>query len=72
MTEYLEGQRGAKIKQKKLFEHFCTQNHDRTLKSIKVQIIDRCDPQDQQKREFFWEQTLDTHYPKGLDIKRIY
>ena len=72
MTKYLKGQRGAKVKQEKLFEHFCTENHDRTLKSMKVQIIDHCDPQDQEKREFFWEHTLDTHYPKGLNIKRIY
>ena len=53
MTKYLKGQRGAKGKPEKLFEHFCTQNHDRTLKSMKVEIIDHCDPQDQQKREFF-------------------
>ena len=72
MTKYLKGQHGAKVKQEKLFEHFCTENHDRTLKSMKVQIIDHCDPQDQDKREFFWEHTLDTHYPKGLNIKRIY
>ena len=72
MTKYLKGQRGAKVKQEKLFEQFCTENHDRTLKSMKVQIIDHCDPQDQEKREFFWEHTLDTHYPKGLNIKRIY
>ena len=72
MTKYLKGQREAKVKQEKLFEHFCTENHDRTLKSMKVQIIDHCDPQDQEKRKFFWEHTLDTHYPKGLNIKRIY
>ena len=57
MTKYLKGQRGAKVKQEQLFDHFCTQNHDRTLKSMKVQIIDHCDPQNQQKRAFF----LGTH-----------
>ena len=36
-----------------------------------VQIIDFCDPKDQEKREDFWMHKLKTLYPKGLNMKRI-
>ena len=36
-----------------------------------LQIIDFCDPNDQEKREDFWTQKLQTLYPEGLSMKRI-
>ena len=36
-----------------------------------VQIIDFCDPNDQDKCEDFWMDKLRTLYPEGLNMKRI-
>ena len=36
-----------------------------------VQIVDFCDPSDQEKREDFWMDKLQTLYPKGSNMKRI-
>ena len=38
---------------------------------MRVQIIDFCDPNDQEKREDFLMHKLQTLYPEGLNIKRI-
>ena len=43
---YGEGKRG--FKQENLIEHFFCPNHSGTPKDISVQIIDRCDPNDQE------------------------
>ena len=39
------------FKQEKLTVHFFECNHNGTYKDIKVQIIDHCDPNDQETRE---------------------
>ena len=36
-----------------------------------VQIVDFCDPNDQENREDFWMDKLQTLYPKGSNMKRI-
>ena len=36
-----------------------------------VQIIDLCDPNDQEKRGGVWMDKLRTLYPEGLNMKRI-
>ena len=36
-----------------------------------VQIIDVCDPNDQEKQENFWMHELRTLYPDGLHHKKI-
>ena len=36
-----------------------------------VQIIDFCDPNDQEKREDFWKHKLGTLYSEGLNMKRV-
>ena len=38
---------------------------------LTVQIIDYCDPNDQERREDFWIYHLDTLYPKGLNNKKV-
>ena len=65
---YGEGRRG--FKQEKLIEHFFRCSENGTHHDIKVQIIDHCDPNDQETREDFWIYHLDTLHPKGLNQKR--
>ena len=36
-----------------------------------VQIINFCDPNDQEKRKDFWMDKLQTLYSKGLNMKTI-
>ena len=36
-----------------------------------IQIIDFCDPNDQEKRGDFWMDKLRTLYPEGLNMKII-
>ena len=66
---YGEGKRG--FKQKKLIKHFFCPNHSGTHKDISVQIIDHCDPNDQERREDFSIYHLDTMFPKGLNQKKL-
>ena len=57
---YGEGRRD--FKQKKLLEHFYSHEHHGTHNDMIVQIIDFCDPNDQEKRENFWMHQLRTLY----------
>ena len=49
---YVEGWRS--FKQKKLLEHFYNHDNHGTHNAMLFQIIDFCDPNDQEKRENFW------------------
>ena len=66
---YGEGRRD--FKQKKLLEHFYSHDHHGTHNDMIVQIIDFCDPNDQEKRENFWMHKLRTLYHHGLNHKKI-
>ena len=57
---YSEGRRG--MKQEKLISHFFTDKNHGTYDDIKVQIIDYCDANDQERRE-------DTLEPNGLNLQ---
>ena len=48
---------------------FFTENHNCCSKDVSVQIIDHCDPNDKERREGYWIETLETSYPKGLNHK---
>ena len=65
---YSEGRRG--MKQEKLISHFFTDKHHGTYDDIKVQIINYCDANDQERREDFWIFNLNTLEPNGLNNKR--
>ena len=52
MKLYGEDRRG--FFPEKLIEHFFNQDHNDSYKDMTVQIIDVCDPNDQEKREDFW------------------
>ena len=67
---YGEGRRGFPL-QEKLIEHFFKSRPLWPYKDMMVQIIDFCDPNDQEKREDFWMDKLRTLYPEGLNMKRI-
>ena len=57
--------------QEKLIEYFFNHGHNDSYKDMMVQIIDFCDPNDQEKREDVWMGKLRTLYPEGLSMKRI-
>ena len=65
---YGKGRRG--FKQEYLISHFFTDGHTGSYKDISVQIIDFCDPNNQEKREDFWITTLNTIIPYGLNIQK--
>ena len=69
LKSYGEGQRD--FKQKKLLEHFYNHDNHGTHNDMIFQIIDFCDPNDQEKRENFWMHKLRTLYPDGLNHKKI-
>ena len=57
--------------QEKLIEHFFNHGHNGSYKDMMIQIIDFCDPNDQEKRGDFWMDKLRTLYPEGLNMKII-
>ena len=66
----LYGQGRRVFQQEKVIEHFYSKNHHGTCNDLTVQIIDSCDPNDQERREDFWIYHLDTLYPKALNNKK--
>ena len=66
---YCEGRRG--FFREKLIEHFFNHSHNGSQKDMMVQIIDFCNPNDQEKLEDFWMQKLQTLYSDGLNMKRV-
>ena len=57
-------------RQEKLISHFFTQKHHGTYDDIKVQIIDYCYANNQERREDFWIFNLNTLESNGLNNKR--
>ena len=68
ILQYAEGKRN--MKQVKMISHFFSESHQGRYEDISVQIIDHCDPNDQERREDFWIFHLDTMSPKGLNEKK--
>ena len=58
------------MRQEKLISHFFTDKNHGTYDDIKVQIIDYCVANDQERREDFWIFSLNTIEPNGLNNKR--
>ena len=52
-----------------MISHFFTEKHNGCSKDMSVQIIDHCDPNDKERRESYWIETLETSCPKGLNCK---
>ena len=66
---YREARRG--FFQEKLIEHFFNHGHNGSYKDMMVQIIDFCDPKNQEKRDEFGMDKLSKLYSEGLNFKRI-
>ena len=64
----LYGEERRNFKQKKLLKHFYSHGHHGTHSDMTVQIIDFCDPNDQEKRENFWMHKVRILYPDGLIV----
>ena len=60
------------VKQKFLQSHFLQHNHQILLKDVEVQLIDKTQPSDPTKREFYWMRRLRNLYPDGLNIESDY
>ena len=71
MNIKLYGARRRGFVQEKLIEHFYSQDHHGTHGDMIVQIIDHCDPNDQEQLENFWMLKLKTLYPDGSNQKGI-
>ena len=66
---YGEGRTG--FFQEKLIEHLFNHGHNGSYKDMMVQIIDFCDPKNQEKRDEFGMDKLSKLYSEGLNFKRI-
>ena len=62
---------GRRFFQEKLIEHFFNHSDNGSYNDLMVQIIDFCDPNNQEKREDFWMDKLRALYSEGLNMKRI-
>ena len=58
---------GGTPKQNNSHQHFLSENHHGPLKDCEVRLIDKTDPSDPTRKEFFWMQKLKTLAPLGLN-----
>ena len=64
--------RGEEIKQKSLHEHFLSDSHQSFEEDVSISLIDKTDPSDPHKREYYWLRTLKTIAPFGLNTEETY
>ena len=64
--------RGEEIKQKSLHEHFLSDSHQSFEEDVSICLIDKTDPSDPHKREYYWMRTLKTIAPFGLNTEETY
>ena len=62
---------GEEIKQKSLNEHFLRDGHQSFEEDVSLCLIDKTDPFDPYKREYYWMKTLQTVIPFGLDTEEL-
>ena len=55
--------------QEHLFSHFLMADHDEFLSDVSITFIDKTDPFDPLRREYYWRQTLKTMVPYKLNIE---
>ena len=66
---YSKGRRG--FQQESLIMHFFQHDHHGDYRDLSVQIIDYCEPNNPERREYFWIFNLDTESPSGLNSKTL-
>ena len=64
--------RGEEIKQKSLHEHFLSDSHQSFEEDVSICLIDKTDPSDPHKREYYWMRTLKTIASFGLNTEETY
>ena len=55
--------------QEHLFKHFNSNGHDGFLKNVFIILIDKTDGKNPKKGEYYWQRTLETYVPFGLNIE---
>ena len=61
--------RGEEIKQKSLHGHFLSDSHQSFEEDVSICLIDKTDPSDSHKRDYYWMRTLKTIAPFELNTK---
>ena len=64
--------RVEEIKQKSLHEHFLSDSHQSFEEDVSICLIDKTDPSDPYKREYYWMRTLKTIVLFGLNTEETY
>ena len=64
--------RGEEIKQKCLHEHFLSDSHQSFEEVVGICLIDKTDPSDPDKREYYWMRTLKAITSFGLNTEERY
>ena len=59
---------GGSPKQNYFHQHFLSENHHGLLKDCQIKLIDKTDPSNPTRREFFWMQKLKTLAPLGPNV----
>ena len=55
--------------QQHILEHFSSEVHNSFLDDVSNVFINKTDPKDPKKREHYWQHTLKTMAPQGLNIE---
>ena len=55
--------------QQHLFEHFSSEGHSGFLDDVSIIFTDKTNPRDPNKREYYWQHSLKTIVPQGLNVK---
>ena len=63
--------RTEEIKQKSLHEHFLSDSHQ-SFEDVSICLIDKTDPSDPHRKEYYWMRTLKTLAPFGLNTEETY
>ena len=64
--------RDEEIKQKSLHDHFLRDCHHSFEEDVSICFIDKSDPSDSHKREYYWMRNLKTIAPFGLNTEETY
>ena len=63
---------GEEVKQKFLHEHFLRDDLQGFLQDVSITLINKTQPSDPNKREYYWMRTLQTLSPNGLNTEETY
>ena len=63
---------GGNPNQNDFHQHFLSEGHNGLISNCEITLIDKTDPSDPTRREFFWMRVLKTIAPLGLNIDESY